>query len=488
MKTYTTGPKVLALIAVTLCGWSVALADFPEMVRRVPKDANVIVYMDVDRLMASPLAAKEDWKGKRSADYASRPMAVPPSVTKFVRAASVNLDVDETAWQVVVLEAKSVKPLETIAKNEKGYIDTVAGTKVVWSPRGAYAFKVSDNSVGLMFPANRQNLARWIKEKPGGFSSYLMDASREMTATGPQLVVALDLEDLVQPQIVKERAKQMESLKNAKVNIDDVVKTVLGIKGLKFSVTVKEKATGKITVDFGGDASVLKDVGKPLLLEVLENRGLALEDLDSWKPSVSKNTFAIEGDLSKSGLMRLSSLLEFPSLPLDEAAEPEPDAKDPKLYATQAHFKSVTALLDDLNVKRKEFTNPGHAAGWWETYATRIDRLPLVNVDDEMQEYSATIADLLRQGAQEFRGAGIRTGVQQANNATNYASGYGYGSGYGYRGDRYSGARQQQSERNAIRARETGQAAMTGTEIRKQIQDTTSAIRRKMTDRYKVQF
>jgi hypothetical protein len=269
--------------------------------------------------------------------------------------------------------------------------------------------------------------------------------------------------------------------------MDELVKTVAGLKGIKFAVTVKDKAMGKVTVDFLGDASILKDVGKPLLLEVLEHRGLAMEDLYDWKSSTSKNSFVLEGDLSKSGLMRLSAVMEFPSLPLDESAEPAVDAKDPKLYATQAHFKSVTALLNDLNEKRKEFTNPGHAAGWWETYAVRISRLPVLNVDQEMQDYSATISELLKQGAQEFRGAGIRTGVQQANLATNYSSGYGYGS-YGYYGDRYSGARQQQAERNAIRSQETGKAAMTGTDIRKQIMDATAAIRRTMTERYKVEF
>jgi hypothetical protein len=479
----------LVTAALVVLGLVCARADFPEMIRRVPKDANVIMYMDVERLMASPLAMKEDWKGKRAADFANRPMAVPPSVTKLLRAASINLDVDQTAWQIAILEVNTAPTLETIAKHEKGYLDTVAGTKAVWSPRGAYAYKLADRTVGLMFPANRQYLSRWIKEKSGQYSAYLQEASSALTATGPQLVIALDLEDLVQPQLVQERLKQMGSLKNANVNMDELVKTVSGVKGIKFSVTVKDKATGKITVDFGGDASVLKDVGKPLLLEVLEHRGLALEDLDSWKASVSKNAFAIEGDLSKSGLMRLSSLLELPSLPLDEAAVETVDAKDPKLYATQAHFRSVTALLNDLNEKRKEFTNPGHAAGWWETYATRIDRLPVLNVDPDMQDYSATIADLLRQGAQDARGAGIRTGVQQANLATGYAGGYGNsGYGYGYYGDRYSGARQQQAERNAIRAQETGQVAMESTEIRKRVQDATSEIRRKMTERYKVEF
>jgi hypothetical protein len=489
MKLSTKLLVVVAVSAIAVSSLAVARGDFAEMVRRIPKDANVIVYIDVERLLATPLATKENWKTKQADDFANRPMSVPPAATKVVRAANINLDVDETAWQIAILEGKSIPALDTIAKKEKGYVDTVAGTQAVWSPRGAYAYKISNNSVGLMFPANRQFLARWIKEKPGDFSSYLMNASKDMTGAGPQIVIALELEDLVQPQRVREQAKAMESLKNAKVSAEDVAKTVIGIKGVKFAVTVRDKAAGKVTVDFATDATVLKDVGKPLLLEVLEHRGLALEDMDAWKATASKTSFVLEGDLSKSGLMRLSSLLELPSLPLDESAEAEVNVKDPKLYATQNHFKSVTALLNDLNVKRKEFTNPGHAAGWWDTYATRISRLPVANVDEEMQEYSAQIADLLREGAQEARGAGIRTGVQQANLATTATVGYGYsGNGYSYYGNRYSGARQQQAERNAIRARETGQAAMTGTEIRKQIQDLTEATRRKMTAKYKVEF
>jgi len=472
--------SVVVVVCVVVSGWVAARGDFPEMVRRIPKDVNAVMYMDVERLLASPLAVKEDWKGKRAADFANRPMALPPSVTKLVRAASINLDVDETAWQIAVLEGKSFPSLETIAKKEKGHVDTVANTKAVWSPRGAYAYRISNNSVGLMFPANRQFLARWIKEKPGQYSSYLFDASKDVAA-GPQLVMAIDLEDLVQPQLIRERMKQMASLKDSKVNADELARTLISIKGVKFAVAVRDKATGKVTVDFSGDTASLKDVGKPLLLEVLENRGLALEDMDAWKASTTKTSFVLEGDLSTSSLMRLSSLLELPSLPLDESAETEVDASDPKLYATQNHFKSVVALLNDLNAKKKEFSNPAHAAGWWETYATRISRLSVLNVDEEMQEYSAQVADLMRQVVQEGKGAGIRTGVRQSQDNA-YSTGYGHGT-YDYWGNRDNQAR-----RSAIRSEETGKAATTGTEIRKQIQELTEATRRKMTARYNVEF
>lgn len=476
-------PMVITFAMGMVCP---AHADFPEMTRRIPQDANVIMYMDVDRLMASPLAMKEDWKGKRGAEFTNRPLSVPPSVSRFVRAAKVDIDTERSEWQVAILEANTIPALDAIAKKENGYLDTVAGTKAVWSPRGAYAIKLSNTSVGLLFPANRQYLSRWIKQKSGQSGSYLIDAARDLSSSGPQLVLALDLEDLIPPEAIKDRLKKVPALKDSKVNLDELAKTIASVQGVKFSVSVKDKPTGKVTVDFGTDASALKDVGKSLLLYALENHGLALEDMDNWKGSANQKSFVLEGDLSRSGLMRLSSLFEFPSLPLDESgrdADPV-DAGDPKLYATQNHFKAVTALLEDLNEKRKEFQNPGHAAGWWETFAKRIDQLPLLNVDPDMQAYSAKIAELLRVGAEQFRGAGIREGVRTANQAT-----YGYSTGgYGYYGNRYAGARQNQADRNAIRAQETGQAAMTGTEIRKEIQDSTTEIRRAMTERYKVQF
>ena len=43
-----TGTVGIVTIVLLVSGVQVACGDFPEMVRRVPKDANVIVYMDVN--------------------------------------------------------------------------------------------------------------------------------------------------------------------------------------------------------------------------------------------------------------------------------------------------------------------------------------------------------------------------------------------------------------------------------------------------------
>ena len=472
---------VIGTCAAVLGVARLAFADFPELLRRVPGDANVIVVMDVQRILDSPLGKSEGWREKRAADYAARPLTFPPSVTKLVRAAHFDFDLNESKSQVALLEGTRVPPLETIAKKESGSMDTIANTSAVFSPRGWYAIKVGSSGLGVMFPANRQYLSRWIKEPAGRASTYLTKAAAEVTASGPQLLIALDLDDVVKPQQLEARLKDAESLEKA-TNIGEIAKTVASIQGVRLAVTIKEKAAGSITVDFGRDAAALKDVAKPLLIEAVKNRGLYIDDLESWTASVNGKSVKLSGDLSRSGLMRLSSVMELPDPPLDDSGRDveKVDAGDPKLYATQNYFKQLQTLLDDLLAMKDKATNFGHMAQYVDQYAKRIDRLPTLNVDEDMQKYSMKLVELLRDAAGGFRGVGIRTGGRQAQT-------YGYG-GYDYYGNRTGYNYDVDNQRRAIKAEEVAAGATAGRQIREQIADETTKVRRLMTDRYKVNF
>ena len=214
-------------------------------------------------------------------------------------------------------------------------------------------------------------------------------------------------------------------------------------------------------------------------LEAIGNAGLYLDDLEAWTATLSGKSVVLKGDLSKSSLMRLSSLLELPDPPLDESGRDEAsqvDATNPMLYATQSYFKSIQTLLDDLFQKKDDASSFGQMANWVDQYAKRIDRLPTLNVDDDMQKYSMAIVELLRQVSTSFRGVGIRTGAQTAQVYGNYNY-YGYRTGY-----------DTQSQRSAIRATERATGATQGRDLRVQIDDETSKVRKLMTDRYKVNF
>jgi hypothetical protein len=455
-------------------------ADFADMLRRVPGEANVLVLIDAEQILASPLAQREGWRAKREADYQARPLTFPPQATKLIRAGEFNMDTHESKWQIAILEAARIPALDQMAKKVQGHLDTVANSSAVWSPRGWYAFKIGNSALGVMFPANRQYLSRWMKAPPGRVSPYLLKAAESRNAKS-LVVMAVDLEDVVKPQQLAERLKDLDSLKDAK-NVAEIAAALATIQGVRLEVAIPDKAYGKLTIDFGSNPSALGKVAKPLFLEALGDAGVYIDDLEDWSVAADGKSVSLNGELSKSGLMRLSSLLELPSPPLDDSgrdADPV-DSGDPKLYATQNYFKSIQTLANDLLSKKNESKSLGHYAMFIDTYARRIDQLPLVNVDPDMQNYGLFIVQSLRQASTAFKGAGVRTGARSAGV---------YGGNYDYYGNQVGGnSSAVTGERRAIGAEEKAAGAMSGLSLREQVAGETSKIRRLMTERYKVNF
>jgi hypothetical protein len=466
-------------VIIVAAGFTVqsAQADFPELLRRVPAEANAIMLIDADRLFASPMAVREGWKKKQLAEFAERPLAIPPQATKIIRAAHVDLQSDEAQWELVLIEQPTVRSVDEVAKREKGYVDKIANTKVVWSPRGAYAVGLGKGTLGLLFPANRQFLARWLKTPPGKISDYLLAAGRSMAAAEPQLLLALDLEDAIDPEQLRAALKTSKTVAAAKGDTEALAAVLEDVRGVKFEIVFKDKPWGRLMLEFNHDPAALVGICKPVVTEILDRHGMELDDIQNWSVKHNETSIALHGELSASGLLRFGSLFELPSIELDPSEEPVV-ADKPQLYATQNHFKAVGKLLDDLFAQKKDAKTLGQLAMWTDQYAKRIDRLPLVNVDPDMTKYSAGVADDLRQISSSIKGSGIRSGVQSAN--TNAA----YGGGT----YNYYGARAADAEQMANRARERGTSALTASQISDQIRADTSRVRRQMTERYKVEF
>ena len=468
--------QVVLIVAASFTAQS-AQAGFPEVVRRVPAEANAIMLVDAERLFASPIAIRENWKKKQLAEFAERPLAVPPQATKVVRAAHVDLQAHEAQWEMVLIEQPSFRSLDEVANREKGYVDKIANTKVAWSPRGAYVVSLGKGALGLLFPPNRQFLARWLKQPSGKISDYLLAASRSMAAAEPQLLLAIDLEDAIDPERVRAMLKTSKAVADAKGDAAALAGVLEDLRGIKFEIVFKDKPWGRLMLEFGNDPAALAGISKALVMETLDRQGMALDDIQSWAVTHDGKSISLHGELSASGLLRFGSLFELPSMELDPSEEPVA-ADKPQIYATQNHFKAVSKLLDDLFAKKRDARTWGQLGVWVDQYAKRIDRLPLVNVDPDMCKYSAGVAEDLRQISSSIKGSGIRSGVQSANTTSAYANG-----NYGY-----YGSRAVEAEQIAVRARERGTSALTGSQIADQIHAETSRVRRQMTDRYKVEF
>jgi hypothetical protein len=115
-------------------------------------------------------------------------------------------------------------------------------------------------------------------------------------------------------------------------------------------------------------------------------------------------------------------------------------------------------------------------------------------VDKDLVDYGQRTVAQLRNCVEAIRGSGIRSGARSAqvtSGSTGYGDGYGYAP-YAVFGSASSRAEAEvgavEQERRAIRAQEQGQSSMDVRAIIRQIEEDTSIIRRKMTERHNIEF
>ncbi|MCY2965029.1 MAG: hypothetical protein NT069_15580 [Planctomycetota bacterium] len=455
-------------------------AEFSAMLNRVPGETNVLVMVDAERLLSSEMSVSAGWRKKLAEQTEIRPLLLPVSAKKLVRAIRIDLESRQQSSEITLLDIPKGPTLKRIGEKHQGYVEKVANTESVWLPQGAYGVKLGSDLYGFLFPANRQDLSNWLRNRSGKVSTYLLQASTAMKSKGPQIVLALDLEDAVSLETLPAKLKELEAISKSEVDVAAISKVIATLRGVKFAVQFEKNAVGTLTVDFDLDTAPLQSVAKGLVLEVLASKGLSIDEMDSWKPAVTGKTVSLSGELGDSGLMRLSSLLELPADLIDDP-EKSTEADNPKLYATQAHYKAVQKLTDDLFGKK--WQTFGQYAQWAEQYAKKIDRLPLLNVDEEMQQYSARVADTLRDGAVAMKGVGIRTAGRQAQVWNNGGVNYDY---YGNRSYGVSNAGDQ--ERRGIRGSEEAQGATDAVSMKQIIEQSTADIRKKMVKKFNVEF
>jgi len=96
-------------------------------------------------------------------------------------------------------------------------------------------------------------------------------------------------------------------------------------------------------------------------------------------------------------------------------ASPDRDAispgENPVLYATYQHFTGTQRLLKEMKTLNSRAEHSGMVIRWYETFATKIDDLPVVDVDEQMLQYSGGVAEKLRALAASLRGSNNRLNV-----------------------------------------------------------------------------
>src|SRR5262245_61332972 len=128
---------VLAGLFFVAAGPSPA-ADFSDLLRRVPAQANAVLLVDVDAVHRSPTAAKDGAAKKGDHDSLMGVDNRPATVQKLVVGAQISPTTLDPAWKVGIASTRTSMTPAQLAASEGGTTDELAGKQVVISPRKTY--------------------------------------------------------------------------------------------------------------------------------------------------------------------------------------------------------------------------------------------------------------------------------------------------------------------------------------------------------------
>lgn len=215
------------------------------------------------------------------------------------------------------------------------------------------------------------------------------------------------------------------------------------------------------------------------------------------------NTVLPDGSLSAEGLRKISVVEESPP-PVEQPSPGQrvtsPSERDPMADPAYDHFKALQTLVADLKrPDNRQMGSSGQCAIWYERYAKKIDRLPIVNVDPDLLDFTAGLAVSLRGLAGTYRQVGIRSARYSANPTTQWVGGYtggyacyggyGYGQGFYRTPGSYAFARKSgPSPRGTAKRLGRAGASQVRSEKFQVLDEGMAKMRRSLTEKYGLEF
>lgn len=479
--------KFLAALSILLVLPLCQASDFLKLAERVPRGGNAVMAVDVQSILSSELAKSKGWDRKIQEGGFDRPLHFPPEASKFMTVSQIDVVRGfQTRWNVGVFDLEAAVPLKLVARLEGGYVDAVDGIEAVWIPSDAYVISGMENVLCMQSPADRQAIVRWAKAmKPTvnvGLTDYLTKAVAK-AGKGPQVVLAVDLKNALQPHRVRESLKASGFAEQHSVDAGALEQLIESVQGVSVEVTLAAGATAVTRIDFDQEVSLNEATLRALIEAALDSNQMSLPELKKHKLTTVGKSILLEGDVDASLLRRLTSTMapastKFSSL---QGESTEASSGDDMARNSVAYFQSVQSLVEDLKSKSKSSASDSY---WIDRYATMIDKLPILHVDEELLVYGQQLTETLRQMSGTRKQARMQGGAAARNSIT---SG-GYDSGYGYNNYNYPSTGDRRV--SAMNARAT--AAASGSLAKVQgftlIDNATNEMRRKMTQKYGVEF
>ena len=387
-----------------------------ELLRFVPHSANTVGVVRVSEILKTPLARHERWADRRHALLGGAAQ-IPPWADFVVLAAQVHPTIPEEIWTVALMPMRDGVDLETIAWHEDATVQELAGFASVRSRRGAYLLQLDANVLAVRTPGVRQQTAHWLRtvaaEGPAA-SEYL----REAAASASHILLALDMTDALDPDLMGQRLDELPELKDQHVKHDQLLKLIVGLRGIRFTATISESIDAQVVLDLPETPSDADTQHlRTLFLTVLGDLQVELDELAQANVSVEGRSLVLSTKLSGPSLRRVMSLLISPTSLESTSREATIDRtsrirNEPTEDQTARYFSSVTGIVDDLQRVNRKATDYLRTATWHDNFAKRIDQLSIAGVESSVVEFGAETASRLRALAASLRGDAVEVDTQ----------------------------------------------------------------------------
>jgi hypothetical protein len=488
-----------ALVAALLAAGTAAAGPFDELLKRVPEQTNAILFVNAQSLKKSPFGVKRKWGELTQTNFQAGISNVPPAAARVLVAQHLDPRSLHHDWRLELVQMPTDVRLDELRRREGGTAEKIDAAPAVLSPGGSYFVQLAPSLLAEYHPADRQQVSRWIrfaqKNTRPAVSEYLIE-SAQVLGNRPMAMLAVDLKDVFDLEGVRQRVKDSKLFRGERINLEDVAQTIASIRGLQIRVEAGDDITGEIRLDFADSIGPLRAFVKPLVLKAMEGMGAAVDEVQDWKPRVEDNTIMLQGTLTE----RAARLLLSPAdtratkyATAEIATMPTPSGADPNAAPSFTYFRSVNSLLDDLRADRdKTLAKRGY---WYQQYAAKIDALPILNVDPQLVDFGAKLSQTLRLMANVASTTKTANSIIQANTMdqpVNVPRGYAYGyngwGSYGWAyGSQLSNVDNYHQVGNMCAANQATEKAFRE-QTWKNIDDEAFTVRRKMTQKYKMEF
>ncbi len=400
---------LLSLLSLTV---RPALCDdrVHDFLKFLPADVNSLSIVRVDQIMQTPRAIKDDWRGKHEAEFLAGSARLPPWVSLLVRGAQLRSGGAGPAMVTSIVPEPEAISFDKLFSKEKVTFDTVAGVRALRSKRG-YLAEIAPGVLGFMAPPDRHSLGAWIRTIGGDSHIRLPKYLAGVAETyKPQILFAVDLEDLLEPAAMADRVASSAALVGKTAEQAAVKGLLAKLKGIRVGVDVDRQIHAAIALDFDGATVPEASYLKPLLSELLDDAGAHLDDLDTATVKIQSTSVEIAGPISDETLRRLMTFIITPValqkeeyLPTESSKLPPP----PQADATQKYFSLVNSTVHNLQILNHRAKDYYKTAQWHENYANKIAGFPTLDVDPDVVKYAQYIVSGLRALAASLRGAGL---------------------------------------------------------------------------------